>query len=151
MFAGCVSDEQLKAYYLRGRFLHAQPASTRVSASARRSDVDEGAGNRVRFFCNSADGRQGRIVWQERNPYLLAESINYLDHDESVSAALGLMGRKRYEEHFTNKRIASSISAACSSESVDMDKVAIVVQRCHESMVGGSESLAWHYAMLLKR
>ena len=31
-----------------------------------------------------------------------------------------------------------------------MNKVAIVVQRCHESIVGGSESLAWHYATLLK-
>lgn len=31
-----------------------------------------------------------------------------------------------------------------------MSKIAIVVQRCHESVVGGSESLAWHYAMLLK-
>ena len=31
-----------------------------------------------------------------------------------------------------------------------MKKIAIVVQRCHETVVGGSESLAWHYAMLLK-
>ena len=31
-----------------------------------------------------------------------------------------------------------------------MKKVAIVVQRCHESVVGGSESLAWHYATLLR-
>jgi glycosyltransferase involved in cell wall biosynthesis/SAM-dependent methyltransferase len=30
-----------------------------------------------------------------------------------------------------------------------MKKVAIVVQRCHESIVGGSESLAWQYASLL--
>jgi glycosyltransferase involved in cell wall biosynthesis len=30
-----------------------------------------------------------------------------------------------------------------------MSKVAIVVQRCHESIVGGSESLAWQYAELL--
>jgi glycosyltransferase involved in cell wall biosynthesis/SAM-dependent methyltransferase len=31
-----------------------------------------------------------------------------------------------------------------------MSRVAIVVQRCHESIVGGSESLAWEYATLLK-
>src|SRR5881296_2703716 len=31
-----------------------------------------------------------------------------------------------------------------------MNKVAIVVQRCHESVVGGSESLAWQYATLLR-
>ncbi|MGH9901245.1 MAG: hypothetical protein ACRD68_05325, partial [Pyrinomonadaceae bacterium] len=28
--------------------------------------------------------------------------------------------------------------------------VAVVVQRCHESIVGGSESLAWQYATLLR-
>ena len=32
-----------------------------------------------------------------------------------------------------------------------MKKVAIVVQRCHESIAGGSESLAWNYATLLRR
>lgn len=32
-----------------------------------------------------------------------------------------------------------------------MKKVAIIVQRCHESVVGGSEALAWHYATLLKQ
>ncbi|HVG33009.1 MAG TPA: glycosyltransferase [Pyrinomonadaceae bacterium] len=31
-----------------------------------------------------------------------------------------------------------------------MNRVAIVVQRCHESIVGGSESLAWQYATLLR-
>lgn len=31
-----------------------------------------------------------------------------------------------------------------------MKKIAIVVQRCHESVVGGSEALAWQYANLLK-
>jgi glycosyltransferase involved in cell wall biosynthesis len=31
-----------------------------------------------------------------------------------------------------------------------MKKIAIVVQRCHKSIVGGSEAEAWHYAGLLK-
>src|SRR4051794_19398468 len=31
-----------------------------------------------------------------------------------------------------------------------MKRAAIVVQRCHESVVGGSEALAWQYATLLK-
>lgn len=31
-----------------------------------------------------------------------------------------------------------------------MKKVAIVVQRCHQTVVGGSEALAWQYANLLK-
>jgi len=38
------------------------------------------------------------------------------------------------------------------SETADPGKkrIAIVVQRCHESVVGGSEALAWQYATLLK-
>lgn len=31
-----------------------------------------------------------------------------------------------------------------------MSRIGIVVQRCHESVVGGSEALAWQYANLLK-
>lgn len=31
-----------------------------------------------------------------------------------------------------------------------MKKIAIVVQRCHQEIVGGSEDLAWQYAQLLK-
>ena len=31
-----------------------------------------------------------------------------------------------------------------------MKKIGIVVQRCHESIVGGSEALAWQYATLLR-
>lgn len=31
-----------------------------------------------------------------------------------------------------------------------MNKIAIVVQRCHENAVGGAESLAWQYATLLQ-
>jgi glycosyltransferase involved in cell wall biosynthesis len=31
-----------------------------------------------------------------------------------------------------------------------MKKIAIVVQRCHKNIIGGSESLAWQYAELLK-
>jgi hypothetical protein len=31
-----------------------------------------------------------------------------------------------------------------------MNRIGIVVQRCHESLVGGAESLAWQWANLLK-
>jgi glycosyltransferase involved in cell wall biosynthesis len=32
-----------------------------------------------------------------------------------------------------------------------MNRLAIVVQRCHENVIGGSEAEAWHYAKLLKK
>jgi len=42
----------------------------------------------------------------------LAESIDYLNRDESVSAELGSMGRRRYEEVFRNDRIAEGFVGA---------------------------------------
>ena len=32
-----------------------------------------------------------------------------------------------------------------------MNKLAIVVQRCHQDIIGGSEAEAWHYGVLLKK
>ncbi len=52
------------------------------------------------------------LVWKERNPYLLAESIDYLNRDESLSAALGQMGRRRYEQVFSNDKIAEEFLKA---------------------------------------
>ena len=52
------------------------------------------------------------LVWNKRNPYLLAESLDRLNHDESLSAALGLMGRRRYEQFFSNRKIAEDFVAA---------------------------------------
>jgi len=56
-------------------------------------------------------GKAG-LVWEERNPYFLAESINYLDQNEHVSAELALLGRKRYQECFSNERIAETFIGA---------------------------------------
>lgn len=54
------------------------------------------------------------IVWKDRNPYLLAESINSLTTDKSLSAALSVKGRRRYEEHFTNQKIEATFLRAMS-------------------------------------
>ena len=45
------------------------------------------------------------IVWTERNPLLMAESIDLLLRDSMVRNALGLRGLRRYESMFTNQRI----------------------------------------------
>jgi glycosyltransferase involved in cell wall biosynthesis len=106
IFTGGISDAQLKGYYLAADFFiltshHEGFCVPLVEAMALKVPI---------IACESSAipetvGKAG-LVWKERNPYLLAESINYLDHNESVSAELGLLGRKRYEELFSNERIA---------------------------------------------
>jgi hypothetical protein len=52
-----------------------------------------------------------------------------------------------YEEHFTNEKIEEKLLTAMSGS---MKRIGIVVQRRHESVVGGAVALAWQYANLLK-
>ena len=61
----------------------------------------------IAYASSAIPGTVGKagLVWKERNPYLLAESINYLAADEAASAALGLMGRRRFEQFFSNEKI----------------------------------------------
>lgn len=112
VFAGCVSDEQLKAYYLAADFFmltseHEGFCVPLVEAMAMKVPIVAGASSAIPATVGNAG-----LVWEKQNPYLLAESIDYLNHDESLSVELGLMGRRRYEEHFSNERIAEDFVRA---------------------------------------
>ena len=111
-FAGCVSDEQLKAYYLAADVFmltseHEGFCVPLVEAMAMKVPI-------IAYSSSAIPATVGKagLLWNERNPYLLAESIDYLNRDESVSAELGLMGRRRYEEVFRNDRIAEGFVGA---------------------------------------
>jgi len=52
------------------------------------------------------------LVWRERDPLLLAESINTFVKDEAAAATLGRIGRRRYEQFFTNERIEAQFMKA---------------------------------------
>lgn len=54
------------------------------------------------------------IVLDKREPQLMAEAINFLIRDESLSFSLGLMGKQRYDEYFTNQRIETELFRAIS-------------------------------------
>lgn len=112
IFAGCVSDEQLKAYYLAADFFmltseHEGFCVPLVEAMAMKVPIVASASSAIPATVGNAG-----LVWEERNPYLLAESIDYLNRDESVTVALGLMGRRRYEQCFSNERIEQDFVAA---------------------------------------
>jgi glycosyltransferase involved in cell wall biosynthesis len=54
------------------------------------------------------------LAWPERDPFLIAESIDLILRDSAVRTALGLRGRQRYEAMFTNQIIESSFLHALS-------------------------------------
>ena len=78
------------------------------------------------------------------------------DHELSELGARGQVYAAAHAEWDTViARYESSLGLAPTQRSgrrepTVMNKVAIVVQRCHESIVGGAEALAWQYATLLK-
>ena len=111
-FAGAVSDEQLKAYYLAADFFmltseHEGFCVPLVEAMAMKVPIIAFASSAIPATIGDAG-----LVWPERNPYLLAESIDYLNRNESVSAALGFMGRHRYEHLFSNGQITGQFTRA---------------------------------------
>ena len=55
------------------------------------------------------------ILLDERDPYLMAESINSVVSDETVNVALGMLGRSRYEKNFTHSHIENKFLQALSN------------------------------------
>ena len=56
--------------------------------------------------------RLTRLVWQERDPYLLAQSLDLIVKDKSVGLALRQKGERRYEQMYTNERIEAEFLRA---------------------------------------
>jgi glycosyltransferase involved in cell wall biosynthesis len=104
-FAGEVSDDELKAYYaVADIFLmtseHEGFCVPLVEAMSMRVPI-------VAYGSSAVPGTVDGVglVWTERDPYLLAESVNSIVQDQSVASSLGEMGLRRYEENFTNREI----------------------------------------------
>ena len=105
IFTGAVTDAQLKAYYLVADYFmltshHEGFCVPLVEAMAMKLPIITWDSSAI----PATVGKAG-LVWKKRSPYLLAESIHYLDQNEALSFDLGLMGRKRYEECFSNSQI----------------------------------------------
>ncbi len=60
------------------------------------------------------------IIWDERDPSLLAESINLLREDESTSVSLGAGGYRRYQETFSNAVIEAEFLRAASAVGLEL-------------------------------
>ena len=112
IFTGEVSDQQLKAYYLLSHVFmimseHEGFCVPLVEAMAMKIPVVAYASSAIPQTLGGAG-----LLWEEHDPHLLAESANFLIKDESVAAALGLMGLRRYESKFTNEKIEAEFLQA---------------------------------------
>ena len=112
VFAGQVSDQALKSYYLMADLFvtaseHEGFCVPLIESMAMRLPIVAFAAAAIPETAASAG-----LIWEERNPNLLAESIDTLMADESIRAALGQQGRRRYESRFTNDRIEKQFLSA---------------------------------------
>lgn len=112
VFTGGVSDEALKAFYLLAHAFamaseHEGFCVPLVEAMSMKLPITAFAAAAIPETVGDAG-----IVWEERSPFLMAESLDYFVREVSVSKALGLRGRRRYETKFTNEKIASDFLKA---------------------------------------
>jgi L-malate glycosyltransferase len=105
VFTGEVSDRALRAYYAAAHVFmitseHEGFCVPLVEAMAMKIPIVAYASTAIPETVGTAG-----LVWEERNPYLLAESIKSIVGDRSVGRGLRRMGWYRYQDLFTNKRI----------------------------------------------
>ena len=112
VFTGEVSEKALKAYYLVADVFmitseHEGFCVPLVEAMAMKLPI-------VAYGSSAVPATMGRagLVWQEADPELLAESLHCIIEDESIAVALGIMGWRRYQQRYTNEKIAAQFLQA---------------------------------------
>lgn len=114
VFMGGVSDEVLKACYLVANAFattseHEGFCVPLVEAMSMKLPITAYASTAIPETLGDAG-----IAWPDREPLLMAESINLFVTDPAVRHALGLRGRDRYEAMFTNEKIERTFVKAIS-------------------------------------
>ena len=108
VFTGGVSDEVLKAHYLLADVFvtvseHEGFCVPLVEAMSMKVPITAYASTAIPETIGDAG-----IVWPDRNPLLIAESIDLLMRESSVRNALAERGLRRYEAMFSNQKIERS-------------------------------------------
>jgi glycosyltransferase involved in cell wall biosynthesis len=114
VFAGEVTDGELKAYYaVADLFMmtseHEGFCVPLVEAMAMKVPIVAYGSSAIPDTVAGVG-----IVWNERDPYLLAESVNSVVENKAIATSLGEMGLRRYEENFTNRMIEAQFLKAIS-------------------------------------
>ena len=112
VFTGGVSDQVLRAYYLLADVFvtvseHEGFCVPLVEAMAMNVPVTTYASAAIPETLGDAG-----IAWAERDPLLIAQSIDLLVRDSSVRNALAQRGLRRYEAMFSSEKIESSLLKA---------------------------------------
>lgn len=112
IFTGEVTEAALKAYYMAAHvFLitsqHEGFCVPLVEAMAMKLPIVAYSSSAIPDTAGDA-----ALVWPERDPNLVAESIHTIVSNEKVGAGLGKMGWQRYQRLFTNARIEEQFVAA---------------------------------------
>lgn len=114
VFMGGVSDEVLKACYLVANAFattseHEGFCVPLVEAMSMKLPITAYASTAIPETLGDAG-----IAWPDREPLLMAESINLFVRNAAVRNALGQRGRGRYEAMFTNQKIEQTFVNAIS-------------------------------------
>lgn len=117
VFSGGVSDEELKAYYVLADVFvtvseHEGFCVPLVEAMSMKLPIAAFGAAAIPETLGDAG-----LTWPERDPFLIAESINHIVRDNSVRTGLGLRGLRRYEARFTNQRIENTFLSALATMS----------------------------------
>lgn len=112
VFAGSASISELKAFYLLANVFaiaseHEGFCVPLVEAMSMKVPVVAYGGSAIPATIGAAG-----VVLEEREPKLMAAAIDYLVRDESLNFNLGLMGKQRYDGHFTNQVIEGRLFQA---------------------------------------
>jgi len=105
VFAGEVSNKSLKSYYLLADALlmtseHEGFCVPLVEAMAMKVPIVAYASTAIPETAQDA-----ALIWEERDPFLMAQSIDFLQTNEAEKMALLYRGSRRYEENFSNHAI----------------------------------------------
>ena len=105
VFTGEVSNEALKSYYLLADALlitseHEGFCVPLVEAMAMKVPIVAYASTAI-----PETAQDSALIWDERDPYLMAQSIDFLRTNEAEKMALVYRGSRRYEENFSNRAI----------------------------------------------
>jgi len=105
VFTGEVSNKSLKSYYLLADALlmtseHEGFCVPLVEAMAMKVPIVAYASTAIPETAEDA-----ALIWEERDPFLMAQSIDFLQTNEAEKMALLYRGSRRYEENFSNRAI----------------------------------------------
>ena len=107
VFTGRVSLEELKSYYLVS---HAFVVASEHEGFCVPLVEAMGLKLPITGYATAAIAEtvgEAGIIWPERDPALLAESIDSLVGNESIAVQLSAEGRRRYDQKFSNEAIES--------------------------------------------